>query len=399
MSAIKNLFVFAVIVSMLSCTNNNNKSSNKEIIKDEMKEREVSKYVKEDSDLFLFVGTYTPKHGGEGIYLYKFNTETGEAFPISMIEADNPSYLALSNNGKYVYAVGESGDNSSVSAFAFDAETGVMSHINTQSSNGADPCYIEIDSSDRNIVVANYSGGSVATFSIKDDGSLSSANLVTQFSGSGADQSRQASPHLHSVRFSPDNRFLFATDLGTDKLYRFDSTGSAFEGQPVISQSGLIEFDVPSETGPRHFDFHPSGRFMYLLGELSGEILVYDYNDGLLIQRQSVLSDSLGARGAGDIHVSPDGRFVYASNRLKGDGISIFSIDNETGELVKVGYQNTGIHPRNFVITPDGGMLLVACRDDNAIQVYKINRDTGILEYTNNDIVVKMPVCLKLSAG
>ncbi len=350
-----------------------------------------------ENELFLFVGTYTSENGSEGIYLYKINTETGVTDSISMVKADNPSYLTLSKDEKFLYAVGESGNNSSVSAFAFDKNTGVISHINTFPSGEANPCYIEIDDVGRNIFTANYSGGSISVFSLNDDGGISEENSVFIFDGDGPDKSRQESSHLHSVRFSPDGKFLFATDLGADKVYRFNSVSSGFIGQPVITKTSMVEFNTTAEMGPRHFDFHPSGKFFYLLGELSGQIAVYDYDDGMLTEKQTVVCDSLGARGSADIHVSPDGKFVYASNRLKGDGISIFSVNEETGELEKINFQPTGIHPRNFVITPDGSFLLVACRDNNKIQVFKVDKESGLLSDTNNDILVSKPVCLKFA--
>ena len=150
--------------------------------------------------------------------------------------------------------------------------------------------------------------------------------------------------------------------------------------------------------GPRHFDFHPNGLYFYLLGELSGEVLVYDYNNGELEQKQTILADSVGAQGSADIHVSPNGKFLYASNRLQEDGIAIFSIDKDDGTLTKVGYQLTAKHPRNFAITPNGKFLLVAARDDNVVEVYSIDNKTGLLTNTNQDIAIDMPVCIKFAA-
>ncbi len=219
------------------------------------------------------------------------------------------------------------------------------------------------------------------------------------FTGSGPDSIRQERSHLHSIMYSPDGRFIFASDLGSDKLYRMAVLDTPFEGQPSIQQNSLKEFSVPAGTGPRHFDFHPDGgRYLYLLGELSGEVLVYDYNYGELELKQTIVSDTTGARGSADIHVSPDGRFLYSSNRLNADGIAIFSINEDDRTLTKVGYQLTAKHPRNFVITPNGKFLLVAGRDENRIQVFKIDIETGMLTDTNQDIEVSKPVCLKLSA-
>lgn len=349
-------------------------------------------------DMFLLIGTYTSDAGSKGIYVYKLNTETGKADSISMAEVVNPSYLVLSPDEKMVYSVGENGDgNSTANAFAFDKKKGVLTLLNSSNTDGSGPCYIAIDRAGKNVFTANYGGGSISSFQVQEDGKLSPANMVLQFEGSGADAERQKSPHLHSVRHSPDGRFLFASDLGTDNLYRLDAIGSVFEGQPSVSRGSLKKIATPAGTGPRHFDFHPNGKYFYLLGELSGAVIVYDYNEGNLVQKQTIAADTVGARGSADIHVSPDGRFLYASNRLKNDGIAIFSINQNDGTLTKAGYQLTGRHPRNFAITPNGKLLLAASRDDNKIQVFSIDSETGLLTDTQQDILLDKPVCVKFA--
>lgn len=362
---------------------------------------EKSVVMAKEGEMFLLAGTYTSAEGSKGVYVYRFDTVTGESGQISMAVVSNPSYLVLSPDEKYVYTVGENDKgNSAVHAFAFDKKNGNLTNINSQLTNSAGPCYITIDNRGKNVHTANYGGGSISSFQVKSDGSLTPATSVMLFEGSGPDTKRQESPHLHSVRYSPDGHFLFATDLGTDKLYRFSVSDTPFEGQPSIYESSLTEFAAPAGTGPRHFDFHPDGgRYLYLLGELSGEIIVYDYHFGELQQKQVIASDTVGARGSADIHVSPDGRYLYASNRLQADGVSIFSINSDDGTLEKVGYQSTGKHPRNFVITPNGKFLLVACRDDNVIQVFRINEETGLLTDINKDIYISMPVCLKFATS
>lgn len=384
------LITFTALLVLTACVNN--KANDQTTTNNEMNT------YNNRSDMYLFAGTYTSESNSKGIYLYKIDTESGRVDSISMVNADNPSYLVLSKDEKYLYAVGEDGENSSVSSFEFEKRLGKLSLINRQPSRGADPCYIEIDDAGLNILTANYSGGSISILPIRNDGGISSPISVLEFEGSGPDASRQTKSHLHSVRFTPDNRYLFATDLGADKIYRFNATESVFKGQPSINKSNMIEISTPSGMGPRHFDFHPSGKYMYLLGELSGEVLVYDYNDESISEKQRVVSDSLGARGAADIHVSPDGKYLYASNRLKGDGISIFSINDDDGKLTKVGYQLTGKHPRNFAITPNGEFLLVASRDENKIQIFSIDKESGILTNTNNDIKIDKPVCLKFAS-
>lgn len=352
-----------------------------------------------DGDLFLVVGTYTSEEGSKGIYLYRFDTETGSSDAVSMVEVDNPSYLTLSPDEKFIYSVSEnSGANSAVQAFSFDKRTGRMEWLNSCPVNSNGPCYITIDSKGRNVHTANYGGGTISSFQVKEDGTLISSVSVISFKGSGPDSVRQKSPHLHSVRYSPDGQYLFAADLGSDKLYRFGVNDTPFEGQPGLLENSMKEFILPAGTGPRHFDFHPEGgKYLYLLGELSGEVIVFDYAFGELTQKQIIAADTTGARGSADIHVSPDGRFLYASNRLQADGIAIFSIDPDEGTLTKVGYQLTGNHPRNFVITPNGKYLLVASRDDNKIQVFSINTETGLLTDIRQDIQLNKPVCLKFA--
>jgi 6-phosphogluconolactonase (cycloisomerase 2 family) len=349
--------------------------------------------------LFLAVGTYTSDNGSRGIYIYRFDTLTGKSDSVSMVEVTNPSYLTFSPDEQYLYAVGENDDEQgAVHAFSFDKGSGTLKKINSRATGGNGPCYITIDARGRNVHTANYGGGSISSFQVNDDGSLSPLISLIRFSGSGPDSLRQQQPHLHCVAYSPDGGSLFAADLGSDKLYRFPVQETPFLGQPVIQGSGMTEIVTPPGTGPRHFTFHPDGgRYLYLLGELSGEVLVYEHHWGELELRQVIAADTVGARGSADIHVSPDGRFLYASNRLQADGIAIFAIDPDKGTLTKVGYQPTAKHPRNFVITPNGNYLLVASRDDNKIQVFAVDTETGLLTDTDQDIPISKPVCLKFA--
>lgn len=353
----------------------------------------------EAGDLFLLVGTYTSEKGSKGIYLYRFNTLTGRSDSVSMAEVVNPSYLTLSPDEKYIYAVGENDEgNSAAHAFSFDKQRGMLTPVNSSPTLGGGPCYITISGNGKDVHTANYGGGSITSFRADEKGRLGPATMVMQFKGEGPDRKRQSSPHLHSVMYSPDGQFLFAADLGSDKLYRFSVNDTPFEGQPSLQQSSLKAFDMPPGTGPRHFDFHPDGgKYLYVLGELSGEVIVFDYDLGGLTQKQVIAADTVGARGSADIHVSPDGKFLYASNRLQADGIAIFSINPENGTLTKVGYQLTVKHPRNFVITPNGKFLLVAGRDDDRIQVFSVDMETGMLTDTNHPIPLSKPVCLKFA--
>ena len=349
--------------------------------------------------MYMLAGTYTSAEGSKGIYVYKFDTDTGASDSVSMVEVANPSYLVVSPNEQFVYSVGENGeDDSYAHAFSFDKSNGQLKLIDSQLTYGSSPAYITLDAQGNNLITANYGGGSISQFNVNTNGTLSPLSNLFQFEGRGEDPVRQKQPHLHSVRYSPDGMFMFATDLGTDKIYRYKSIKSVFEGQPALLKTDTAVFATPAGTGPRHFDFHPNGLYFYLLGELSGEVIVYDYNMGDLQQKQRILADTVGAQGSADIHVSPNGRFLYASNRLKADGIAIFAIDSQDGTLTKVGYQLTAKHPRNFAITPNGKFMLVAGRDDNVIEVYSIDKQSGLLTNTHQDIAIDKPVCIKFAA-
>ena len=377
-----------------SCTMKKSEESNKETNSDNIADSIVSM-----GEMYMLVGTYTSAEGSKGIYVYRFDTDTGVSDSVSMVEVANPSYLVFSPNEQFVYAVGENGeDDSYAHAFSFDKSNGQLKLIDSQLTFGSSPAYITLDAQGNNVITANYGGGSISQFNVNTNGTLSPLSNLFEFEGSGEDPVRQKQPHLHSVRYSPDGMFMFATDLGTDKIYRYKTITSVFEGQPALLKNDTAVFQTPAGTGPRHFDYHPNGLYFYLLGEISGEVIVYDYNMGDLQQKQRILSDTVGAQGSADIHVSPNGRFLYASNRLEADGIAIFAIDSQDGTLTKVGYQLTAKHPRNFAITPNGKFILVAGRDDNVIQVYSIDKKTGLLTNTNQDIIIDKPVCIKFAA-
>lgn len=361
------------------------------------KKSKTNDSVKSDNfDTFLFIGTYTAKES-KGIHLYKFNTETGESQFVHETPIANPSYLAISDDQQHVYAVSESGDKSSLTTFAFDKVNESLTPESTVET-AADPCYVAVNNQLNVVAVAEYSGGSVAFFNLRD--SLGNPTLElsqrTKFEGKGVDPSRQKQPHLHQVLFTPNNKLL-ANDLGTDKIYEFSI--SSTEGSNYSAFTKSNEFEVKAGSGPRHTVFHPSINTAYTITELSGEVIVFDYNvnTGALTEKQRVIADTLQVKGSGDIQITPDGKYLYASNRLKGDGVAIFKVDMTNGELHKIGYQPTGIHPRNLVITPNGKLLLVATRDSNKVQVFKIENN-GLLRDLNHDIELSMPVCLKFAS-
>lgn len=344
-------------------------------------------------DTYLLVGTYTAKDS-KGINVYRFNSETGESAHIGETELSNPSYLTISKDEKYVYAVSENDAKTSrVTAFTFDKESGRLDSINSEQV-GDSPCFVTTDRNGKHVVVAEYGGGAVSAFELAENGGFKGAGRGYGFKGKSIHPERQTKSYLHNVKFSPDERFLFANDLGADKIYRFEVA----EDMIKLTSSDV---SLKAGSGPRHTEFHPNGKYAYTITEISGDVIVFDYDydaeKGVLTEKQTVKADTLNAQGSGDIQVTPDGKYLYASNRLKGDGIAIFSINSGDGTLTKIGYQETGIHPRNIAVTPNGKLLLSANRDSNNIQVFKIE-ETGLLTNLNKDITLSMPVCIKFAS-
>ncbi|WP_212747559.1 lactonase family protein [Fodinibius saliphilus] len=350
------------------------------------------------SDYFLFVGTYTSE-ASEGIYLYTFDTNTGTIDSIGVTKGvDNPSYLTLSEDHSNLYAVNEAADsaNSTVSAFSFDKEKQELMFLNKQSSMGGAPCYISTDNKGKAVFVGNYVGGNVSLYPIRDNGTLAEATMTIQHRGNSINKNRQNSPHVHCTILSADGNHLLVTDLGTDKVYgyAFDRKTVSLDSKPAFSSAAA------AGAGPRHITNHPKNSFSYLINELNGTVSAFSYQGDSLrpIQTTSTLPEGYkGPKTAADIHISPDGRFLYASNRENLNDIVIYSIDQQEGTLTKVGRQSTrGIHPRNFTIDPTGNFLLVANRKTDNIVVFKRDRENGLLESTETEIKVSQPVFLKL---
>lgn len=341
----------------------------------------------------LLVGTYT-NAGSEGIYTYRFDVQTGKATANTSVKASNPSYLAISPDHKYVFAVNEN-DSGTVSAFKFNKENGGLTFLNSVSSAGAHPCYISVNKKATIATAGNYSSGTIAVMEVRPDGQLNQPKQIIQLKGNSVNRKRQEKSHVHATVFSPDFRFLLVPDLGTDKIMQYKVT----PGSGALQPADEPYTDVNAGVGPRHLDFHPKLEIVYLIEELTGTISVFKYKDGRLelIQNSSAHPLSyIGAFGSADIHVSPDGRFLYASNRGDANSIAIFTIDQETGMIQIAGFQPTlGIHPRNFSIDPTGRFLLVANRDSDEIVVFKIDKTTGLLEDSKQRISVSKPVCIK----
>ena len=322
----------------------------------------------------LLIGTYTDK-GSRGIYRTTFSEE-GFSEPELVVEMDNPSFLALSEDGKYLYAVSEGGtdDTSALSAYRYDASTDRFTLINRQPTRGASPCYVRLF--DGYAYTANYTGGSFSAFPIGADGELGEA-VEREF-----EPREGSSSHVHGLFESPDGESLYVTDLGRSEIFQI--TSPSVEISRTSLQMG---------SGPRHMAFSRDGRQAYALNELKGTVCVFDIGQQGLLLKQEIASDSVGGGGCADIHLSQDGRFLYASNRLKEDGISVFSV-GEGGLLTKVGYTLTGVHPRNFTLSADGRYVLVAVRDSNRVEVYRRDEQTGLLTPTDKTLTLSHPVCL-----
>lgn len=344
----------------------------------------------------LLIGTYTTNSKSEGIYVFDFDTRTGKSAPLSHIAAEDPSFLTLSPDNKFVYAVNESGADKgggTVSAFSFDSSKGQLQYINKQSTHGNHPCYVTIDKSGKTVFAGNYSSGNFTTHAIEADGSISAANTIVQHTGSGPNKDRQGSPHVHCTLLSPDNRWLFVTDLGTDKIttYPFDASSGKLYTQPVAETAS------PAGAGPRHLTFNSSGTRLYLIEELTGGIIVYQHKKGHLSTLQTIHSLPEAQRSpanSADIHLSPDGKFLYATHRIN-NTIAIFSVHAKTGKLTHLETVPTlGANPRNFTIDPNGNFLLVAHQNSDNIVVFKRNKKTGKLTDSGERIITGKPVCL-----
>jgi 6-phosphogluconolactonase len=345
----------------------------------------------------LVIGTYTgtTPTSSKGIHIYRFYAERGEVADMSEIETPNPSYLAVSQNQKFIYAVNENSDTqSSVTAFKFDKVTGRIEQLNTQPSIGS-PAYVAVDKAQKNVFIANYGGGNLQVFPVNKDGSLGASIQTIQDKGTGPDQMRQLQPHVHSTMLTPDEKYLLAADLGTDKInvYRYKASKN-----PPLTPASTPFITMPGGSGPRHNDFTPNGKFMYNIQEMAASITAYAYNDGDFKEIQTIKmmpDDFKGTNGAADIHVSPDGKYLYATNRGTANQIMAYAIDQLTGKLTLIErYRTGGENPRNFVIDPTGNYILVGTT--NHINFFKINKASGHLSETGNIIRIESAVCLKM---
>jgi 6-phosphogluconolactonase len=349
----------------------------------------------------VYIGTYT-SGASKGIYRLELDAKTGALTPVGEPAVTvSPSFLAFHPNGRFLYAVNETGDARTdppggVSAFAIDAKTGALAFLNRQTSGGAAPCHLWLDPQGRHLLVANYYGGNVEVLPVEADGRLGTPSQVLQHEGRGP-HAHQEGPHAHAVKLDASGTLALVADLGLDLLvaYRYD----AAQGRLTPYEAGTSK--MASGAGPRHFTFDPQGRVVYVLNELNATItaLSFDVASRTFAELQTVPTlpaDFKGENSAAEIVVRPDGRFVYASNRGH-DSIAIFAVDAATGKLTPAGHQSTlGKTPRNFAIDPTGTFLLAANQQSDSIVVFRIDARTGGLTAVGKPVHVPTPVCVRM---
>ncbi|MYA76086.1 MAG: lactonase family protein [Gemmatimonadetes bacterium] len=343
----------------------------------------------------VFVGTYT-QTTSKGIYVYDVDTASGVMEYVSHVGGiTNPSFLVLTPDARFLYAVGETGDpHGGVFAYAVDG-SGTLKPLNSQSSGGAGPCSIDVHRSGKAVLAANYGGGSVSSFPVNDDGSLGEAASVIQHTGSSVDQSRQQEPHAHMIRHDLDYKFVFSPDLGTDKvmIYALDPNTA------VLTPHG--EALVPPGSGPRHIEFHPNRKFAYVINEMGNTItaFAYDGSAGTLTALETVTTLPDGydeVSHTADIHITDDGRYLYGSNRGH-DSLAMYAVDGDSGRLSLLGIVPTGgENPRNFGIDPTGSFVLCGNQSSDTVTYHRLDPDTGLLHLSGVVAEIPMAVCLKM---
>lgn len=353
------------------------------------------------SEYLVYIGTYT-RGMSKGIYLSRFNADTGKLAPAELVaETEHPSFLTIHPNERYLYAVNEIGrfqgeKAGSVAAFALDRASGKLTPLNRVSTRGTIPCHLVVDKTQKYLLLVNYGSGSTTVLALKPDGSLGEVSSFIQHQGGSADRRRQSSSHAHSIHVSPDNRFALVPDLGLDQVivYRFDaSTGTIAANDPPYAT-------VKPGSGPRHFDFHPNGRFAYVINEMGSAVTAFSYDAkrGALTELTTLSTlpaDFKAENNSADIHVHPNGKWVYASNRGH-DSITMFAIDRKGSIRYVDRFSTGGKTPRNFAIDPTGKFLIAANQDTDNMVVFRIDQKTGKATPTGETIQVGAPVCIQL---
>jgi len=338
----------------------------------------------------LLIGTYTNTGKSQGIYAYDVDMEKAVFTQKSVTTGiSNPSYLVLTPDKRFVYSVNETSENSAANAYSFDKNTGKLTFINQSATNSPGPCFISV--SDKHVFTANYKGGSLSVFGRNADGSLTKLLQKIQHSGNSTNPQHKIVPHVHQVIMAPDRKFVSVNDLGTDKV-------TVYKYNPSSTTEILTPWDSISSkpgSGPRHATFSKNGKRLYVLHEIDGTLSVLSMKKGKLslIQETSVVKD--GHKGfPADVHLSSDGKYLYATNRTPANEINCFSVAKDGKLKIKQQISTAGDGPRNFAITPDGKYLLVAHQYSNNIVIFKRDAKNGLLSDTEKRIEVGAPVCL-----
>lgn len=348
----------------------------------------------------VFVSAFASGDKG-AIHAFRFDAKTGGLKRLHRTtDIENPFFLAISPNGRFLYAIDAEqfggAEDEFVAAYAIEGRTGKLSKRNRQSARGAASCYLDVDATGKTVVVANYSTGSVAALPVQDDGLLGEAASFIEHRGSSVNPRRQKGPYAHSIVISPDNRFALAADLGIDKVlvYRLDAANAGLTPNDAQASASL-----PPGSGPRHLAFHPNGKRVYVINELQNTVTFFDYaaDSGTLTQQQTISTlpdDFNGTSHCADLKITPDGRFLYGTNRGH-DSIAIFRLGTD-GRLNLVSIDSSlGKGPQNLLITPDGRWLLCANMPGNSVAVFAIDSGTGHLTATGDPISMPMPSCIR----
>lgn len=353
------------------------------------------------SEFLVYFGTYS-KAPSRGIYRARLDVATGRLGPAELAaECRDPSFLAVHPNGAVLYAIDESSDpaktpDKGLAAYAITRGSGALRLLNEQSAGGPGPCHLAVDSAGRSLVVANYSGGSVAAVSLQPDGRLGAPGSVIRHTGSSVNPARQKSPHAHVVTVAPGDRHVLCADLGLDQVlvYQLDASRASLRpNDPAFAR-------VPPGSGPRHLAFHPNGRFVYAINELlcTMSVFAWDAARGSLQDVQLISTLPAGeplqpSFSTAEVAVHPSGRFVFGSNRGHHSIVS-YAVDAATGRLTLVGHASTGGKtPRHFAVDPTGSWLLAENQDSGTVVVLRIDSQTGRLTPTGQSVAVPFPVC------
>ncbi|OWK41096.1 lactonase family protein [Fimbriiglobus ruber] len=352
------------------------------------------------SDPLVFVTAFAPGEQG-GIHAYEFDTKAGKLKPVRHTAGvENPFFLALSPNKKFLYSIHAKQfggkENEQVAAYEVIGRTGELKLLNRQSAEGTAACYLDVDKTGRAVLVANYSSGSVASLPVKVDGSLGEKASFFQYKGSSVNPRRQKEPHAHCFVVSPDNRYAFAADLGTDQILSYKLDPAAAKLTP--NDPPFVK--APAGAGPRHLTFHPNGKWVYVINELLNSVTAFDYDTaaGKLTEKQTIPTlpdDFKGTSYCADLKITPDGKFLYGTNRGH-DSVAAYSIGDD-GRLSLVAIEpSLGKGPQNLAITPDGAWLLCANMPGNNVAVFRIDAGTGRLKPTGEPVSQPSPSCIML---